>query len=42
MGKNQREIQNHERLITLGNKQRAAEEVGGGWGDWVTGIKEGT
>ena len=25
---------NHERLLTLGNKQRGVEgEVGGGWGD---------
>ena len=34
---------NHERLLTLGNKQRVAEgEVGGGWGNWVMGPKEGT
>ena len=29
---------NHERLLTLGNKQR---EVGG-WGNWVMGIQDGT
>ena len=34
---------NHERLLTLGNKQTVAEgEVGGGWGIWVTGTEEGT
>ena len=33
----------HERLLTLGNAQRAVEgEVGGGWGDWVTGTEGGT
>ena len=30
----------HERLLTLGNKQRVVErEVGGGGGDWVTGTE---
>ena len=29
---------NHERLLTLGSKQRIAEgEVGGGWRNWVMG-----
>ena len=28
----------HERLLTLGNKQ-VEREVGGGWGDWVTGTE---
>ena len=31
------------RLFTPGNKLRVTErEVGGGWGNWVMGIKEGT
>ena len=34
---------NHERLLTLRNEQRVVEgEVGGGWGDWLTGTKVGT
>ena len=34
---------NLERLLTLGNKWKVGEgEVGGGRGNWVTGIKEGT
>ena len=33
----------HERLLTLGNEQGIVEgEVGGGWGDWVTGTERGT
>ena len=33
----------HERLLTLGNGQGMVErEVGGGWGDWVTGTERGT
>ena len=41
-GKLERET-NHERLLTLGNKQRAAEgEVVEGWGNWVMGTEEGT
>ena len=33
----------HERLPTLGNEQGVVErEVGGGWGDWVTGTEGGT
>ena len=31
---------NHKRLLTLGNKQKVAEGVGG-WGNWVMGTKEG-
>ena len=31
-------VTKHERLLTLGNGQGMVErEVGGGWGDWVTG-----
>ena len=36
---------NHERLLTLGNKHKVAEGKEGrvgGWGNWVTGTKEGT
>ena len=33
---------NHERPLTLGNKQKGCEREGGGWGSWVTGTKEGT
>ena len=34
---------NHERLLTLGNKQKVVEgEVGRGWGNWVTGNEEDT
>ena len=33
---------NHERLLTVGNTQRAAEgEVGGGIGNWGMGTQEG-
>ena len=33
----------HERLLTLGNELGVVEgEVGGGWGDWVTGTEGGT
>ena len=33
----------HERLLTLGNEQGVVEwEVGGSWGDWVTGTEGGT
>ena len=36
-------VTKHERLLTLGNKQRVVEgEVGGEWGDCVTGTEEGT
>ena len=32
---------NHERLITLGNKQRVMEgEVGRGWDNWVMSTKD--
>ena len=42
-GKSPEREKNHERLLTLGNKLRVAgEEVGGGWGKWGMGIKEGT
>ena len=41
-GKLERET-NHERVLTLRNKERVAEgEVDGGWGDWVMGTEEGT
>ena len=34
---------NHERLLTLGNKQRVVEgELAGGWGNWVMGTQEST
>ena len=34
---------NHKRLLNTENKLRVAgREVGGGWGKWVMGIKEGT
>ena len=40
-GKLERET-NHERPMTLGNKQRVAEgEKGGPIGCWVTGTEEG-
>ena len=33
----------HERLLTLGNKQGVVErEVGGVWGDWVMGTEGDT
>ena len=32
----------HERLLTLGNEGVVEGEVGGGWGDWVTGTEGGT
>ena len=33
----------HERLLTLGNEQGVVErEVGGSWGDWVTGTEGST
>ena len=33
---------NHKRLLTIEDKLRVAGgEVGGGWGNWVMGIKEG-
>ena len=33
-------VTEHERLLTLGNKQGVVErEVGRGFGDWVTGIE---
>lgn len=33
----------HERLLTLGHELGVVEgEVGGGWGDWVTGIEVDT
>ena len=36
-------VTKHERLLTLGNEQGVVEgEVGGGWGDWVTGTERGT
>ena len=36
-------VTEHERLLTLGNEQGVVEgEVGGGWGDWVTGTEGGT
>ena len=42
-GKSSERETNHERLLTIGNKLRVAGgEVGGEWGTWVTGIKEGT
>ena len=41
-GKKLEREKNHEKLWTLGNKLRVAEgEVGGVWGNWVKGIKEG-
>ena len=33
---------NHERLLTLRNKQWVGEAEVGGWGNWVTGIEGGT
>ena len=34
---------NPKRLLILGNKLRVAgEEMGGGCGNWMMGIKEGT
>ena len=34
---------NHERLLTLGNKQGVMErQVSGAWGDWVMGTEGGT
>ena len=40
--KSERET-NHKRLLTIGNTMRVAGGgVGGGWGNWVIGIKEGT
>ena len=33
---------NHEKLVTLGIKGFAKGRLVGGWGNWVTGIKEGT
>ena len=34
---------NHKRLLTLRNKLRVAGGViGGGWNNWVMGIKDGT
>ena len=40
---NIREETEHERLLTLGNKLGVVEgEVGGDWGDWVTGPEGGT
>ena len=34
---------NHERRLTLGNKQRVAEgEIGGEMGNWVMDTEEGT
>lgn len=36
-------VTKHERFLTLGNEQGVVkEEVGGGWGDWVTGTEGGT
>ena len=33
----------HEILLTIRNKRRVAGgEQGGGWGNWVIGIKKGT
>ena len=35
--------EDYKRLLTLRNKLRVAgEKVGGGWGNWVMGIKEVT
>ena len=32
-----------KRLVTIGNKLKVTGgEVGGGWGNWVMGMKEGT
>ena len=33
---------NHERLLTLGDKGLQKGRWVRGWGDWVTGYKEGT
>ena len=33
---------NHERLLPLGNKGSQKGRLVGGWGNWVTGTKEGT
>ena len=34
-------VTKHERHLTLGNEQGVVEgEVGGGWGNWVTGTVE--
>ena len=42
-GKSSEREKNHERLLTLGNILKVAGgEVGGGWGNWAMGIKEGT
>ena len=36
-------VTGHERLLTLGNELGVVEgEVGGGMGDWVTGMDGGT
>ena len=37
-------VTNHERLLTLGDKKKRVVkgELGGGWGNWVTGIEEDT
>ena len=41
MGRNQRKT-NHESLLTMGNKLGLLEgRQVGGWGNWMTGIKEG-
>ena len=39
--KSERET-NHERLWTLGSKLRVRGREGGGWGNFMMGIKEGT
>ena len=41
-GKKSERETNHERLLITGNKGRVAGEEVGGWGNWVTGVKEGT
>lgn len=33
---------NHNRLLTIENKQGWRKEMGGGWARWVMGIKAGT
>ena len=41
-GKKPERETNHERLSTVGNKLRVTGgDLGGGWGNWVMGIKEG-